>query len=71
MSGHSRLICTCPKLQTGEQDGGGVSRCGMHLSPQIPQKYTFRHRSAYGTPAESGQEYLISGEEYIEPYKTW
>ena len=70
MSDRSRLIFTCPKLQTGEQDGRGVSRCGVHLSPQIPQEYTFRHRNARGTPAESRQEYLSSGKEYIEPYKT-
>ena len=29
---------------------------GVHLSPQIHQKYTFRHRSVCRTPAESGQE---------------
>ena len=45
----------------GEQDGGGVGGCGVHLSPWIHQVYTFRHRSACRTPAESGQEYLSSG----------
>ena len=40
------------------------------LSPQIHQEYTFRHRSACRTPAESGQEYPTSGKEYIEPRKT-
>ena len=30
----------------------------------------FRHRSAFRTPAESGQEYLTSGKEYIVPRKT-
>ena len=35
------------------------------------QEYTFRHRSVCGTPAESGQEYLTSRKEYIEPRKTW
>ena len=34
---------------------------GEHLSPRILQEYTFRHRSAGGTPAESGQEYLPVG----------
>ena len=53
-----------------EQDGGGVGGCGVHLSPRIHQEYTFRHRSACRTPAESGQEYLTSGKEYIEPPKT-
>ena len=49
-----------------EQDGGGVGGRGTHLSPRIHQEYTFRHRGACRTPAESGQEYLTSGKEYIE-----
>ena len=53
-----------------EQDGGGVGGHGVHLSPQIHQEYTFRHKSACSTPAESGQEYLASGKEYIELWKT-
>ena len=57
--------------QEGEQDGGGVGVCGVHLSPQIHQEYTFRHRSAFRTPAESGQEYLTRGKEYIELLRTW
>ena len=52
-----------------EQDGG--EGCGGHLSPRIHQKHTLRHRSACVTPAESGQEDLISGKENIEPCKTW
>ena len=32
--------------------------------------YTFRHRRACRTPAESRQEYLTSRKEYIEPCKT-
>ena len=32
--------------------------------------YTFKHRSACRTPAESRQEYLTSGKKYIEPRKT-
>ena len=55
----------------GEKDGGGVGGGGVHLSPQIHQKYTFRHRSACRIEAESGQEYLTSGKEYTEPCKTW
>ena len=58
------------KQQIGEQDGGGVSGRGVHLSPRIHQEYTFRHRSACRTPAESRQESLTSVEEYIEPCKT-
>ena len=37
----------------GEQDGRGVGGRGVHLSPQIHQEYTFGHRSACRTPAES------------------
>ena len=58
------------QLVQREQDGGGVGGCGVHLSPQIHQEYTFRHKNACGTPAESRQEYLTSGKEYIEPHKT-
>ena len=58
------------KNALGEQDGGGVGGCEVHLSPQIHQEYTFRHRSVCRTPAESRQEYLTSGKEYIEPHKT-
>ena len=36
----------------------------------IHQEHTFRHRSARRPPAESRQEYLTSGKEYIEPWKT-
>jgi len=53
-----------------EQDGRGVGGHAVHLSPWIHQEYTFRHRSACRTPAESGQEYLTRGKEYIEPHKT-
>ena len=34
----------------GEQDGRGVSGCGVHLSPWIHQEHTLRHRSACRTP---------------------
>ena len=51
----------------GEQDGGGVGGRGVYLSPWIHQEYTFRRKSACRTPAESGQVYLTSGKEYIEP----
>ena len=55
---------------TGEQDGGGVVGCGVHLSPWIHQEHTFSHRSACRTPAESRQEYLTSRKKYIELHKT-
>ena len=58
-------------MRKREQDGEGTGGCGVHLSPRIHQEYTFRHRSACRTPAESRQEYLTSGKEYIEPHKTW
>ena len=53
-----------------EQDGRGVGERGGHLSLRVHQEYTFRHRSAIRMPAESGQEYLTTGKEYIEPRKT-
>ena len=53
-----------------EQDGRGEGGCGVHLSPWIHQEYTFRHRSACRTPAESRQEYLTSGKGYKESRKT-
>ena len=56
--------------QWREQDDGGVGGYRIHLSPQIHQEYTIKHRSAYRTPAESVQEYLSSRREYIEPHKT-
>ena len=58
------------KNALGEQDGGGVGGCEVHLSPWIHQEYTCRHKSVCITPAESRQEYLTSGREYIEPRKT-
>ena len=54
----------------GVQDGRGIGVRGEHLSPCMHQEYTFRHRSACKTPAESRQESLISGKEYLEPHKT-
>ena len=54
-----------------EQDGRGVGGHGvLHLSPWIYQEYTFRHRSACRTLAESGQEYLTSIKEYKGLCKT-
>ena len=59
------------KIRNGEeQDGGGVRGHGISLSPWIHQEYTIRHRSTCRTPAESGQEYLSSRKEYIDPHKT-
>ena len=46
-----------------EHDGRGVGGRGGHLSLQVRQGYTFRHRSALRTPAESGREYLTTGKE--------
>ena len=54
-----------------EQDGRGVGGPGVDLSPWIHQEYTFRHRNACRTPAESGQEYLTNGKKHREPRKTW
>ena len=59
----------CGGGNRGEQDDGGVGGRGVHLSSKIHQEYTFRHRSACRTPAESRQEYLTSGKEYIEIQK--
>ena len=56
--------------ERGEQDGGGLGGQGVHLSPWIHEEYPFRHRGACRTPAESGQEDLTSGKEYIDPCKT-
>jgi len=49
------------KFKLREQDGRGVGGCGVHLSPYIYQEYTFRHKSACITPAESMQKYLTTG----------
>ena len=64
----SKATYTFKRLLTkiGEQGSGGVGGCGEHLSPWIHQEYTFRYRK----PAESRQEYLTRGKEYIEPHKT-
>ena len=51
-----------------EQDGRGVGGCEVYLSPQIHREYTFGHRSACKTPAESRQECLTS---YKELYEAW
>ena len=58
------------KTKSREQAGGGVGGRGIHLSPEIHQEYTFRYISVCRTPAESKQEYLTRGKEYIEPCKT-
>ena len=54
-----------------ERDGGGVGGHGIYLSLQIHQEDTFGHRSACRIAAESRQEYLSNGKEYIAPHKTW
>ena len=53
-----------------KQDGRGVGGRGGHLSLRVHQEYTFRPRSACRISAESRQEYLTNGEEYIASYKT-
>ena len=69
--GHKRVShnLATKQHQRREQDGRGAGGGGVHLSPWIPQEYTFRHRSACRIPAESGQEYLTSGKEYIKHAK--
>ena len=47
------------------EDDGGVGGHGVQLSPHIHQEYIFRRKSACRTPAESRQEYLIRGKEYM------
>ena len=58
------------KFSGAEQDGGGVGGRGVHPSAWIHLEYTFRHISACRTSAESGEEYLTSGKEYIDPGET-
>ena len=48
------------KTKIREYDCRGVGGHGVHLSPQMHQEYTFRHRKYCRTPAESGQEYLTT-----------
>ena len=65
------VISTISSGQRGrEQDCGGVGGHGVRLSPRIHQEYTFRHRNASRTPAESGEERLTSGKQYTKPRKT-
>ena len=45
----------------------GVGGYGIHVSPRTHQEYTFRHRSACRISAESGQEYMTSRKECIDP----
>ena len=52
--------------QDGREGGGGV-----HLSSQLHQEYTFKHRRSCRTPAENGHEYLTTRKEYIAPHKIW
>ena len=54
----------------GDQDGRGIGGHGEHLFPWIHEQYTFRQRSECKTPAESRQENLTSGKEYLDPHKT-
>ena len=67
---HNRKTSKQEYLLWGEEDGGGVGGGGVPLSPRIRQDYSFRHRRACRTPAESRQECLAIGKEYIQPCKT-
>ena len=49
------------------KDGGRVGRCGVHLSPWIDTSGIHLQTQKC---MQSGQEYLISRKEYIEPCKT-
>ena len=53
------------------QDGGGIDGCGVHLSPQMHQKYMFRYKRSHIAPAESWQESLTTRKESIDSHKTW
>ena len=53
------------KFQLERTRWWGVGGCGTHLSPRIYQEYTFRHRSACRTPAESRHEYPTNRKECI------
>ena len=44
------------RMGKGEQDDGGVGGHGVHLSPQIHQKYTFRHTSSEPTGVPDQQK---------------
>ena len=41
------------KTKEERTNGRGVGGRGIHLSPRMHQEYTFRHRNACRTPAES------------------
>ena len=70
LKSYSAIVNISKNLSDGGDDGRGVGGHGLHLSPRKHQEYTFRHRTAYRTPAESGHAYLTSGKEYIGPHKT-
>ena len=63
---HIKNTYTCGQQ---EKDDRAVGGHGVHLSLRMHQEYTLRHKRACRTPAESGQEYLSTGKEYIEPCK--
>ena len=51
----SRIINCKSKYKLQKQDGR-IGGCEVPICPWIHQEYTFRHRSANRTPADSGQE---------------
>lgn len=55
----------------GRQDGRGVGRNRVHLSPQRCQEYIFRCRGSHREPAEYWQESLIIRKENRVSCKTW
>ena len=59
------LKACAPKDHSPERTKWQRNRWAWSTSPWIHQEYTFRHKSAFRTPAESGQEYLTRGKEYI------
>ena len=67
-----RRLSYPPSIQDseGENKTVGAGGHGVRLSPRIHQEYTFRHRNASRTPAESGEERLTSGKQYTKPCKT-
>ena len=67
-SSHEHIKNTYTCGQQGKDDRG-VGWHGVRLSLWMRQGYTFRHRRACRTLAESAKESLSTGKEYIEPCK--
>ena len=65
MNVHNNLISNSQKVEMNQMAEGQVDV--EYILFHTHQEYTFRHRSVCRTPVECGQEYLISGKEYIKP----